>query len=100
MALFEFDVLFMPPMIQPDQIETVLDLWHRGIGAAEIGRRFGQSRDWARRIIRKSARDGDPRAKPHRSGNLIGAERPGYEPKTRRHYTELQRQKRLANLCR
>jgi len=77
-----------------DTTETVLDLWHQGVGAAEIGRRFGQSRDWTRRIIRKAAKAGDSRAKPHRSGNTIGAERTAPAPKTRRHYTELERLKR------
>lgn len=81
-----------------DQIETVLDLWARGVGAAEIGRRFGQNRDWTRRIIRNAAKSGDDRAKQHRSGNVIGAERPGYIPKTRKYYTEIERQKKLANL--
>lgn len=82
-------------MIGPKQVETVLNLWHKGIGAAEIGRRFRQSRDWTRRIVRKAAQAGDPRARPHRSGNIIGAERHGYEPKTRKYYTELEKQKKL-----
>jgi hypothetical protein len=69
-----------------EHIEAVLNLWHQGIGAAEIGRRFGRSRDWARGIVRRAASAGDPRAKPHGSGSIIGAERPDYQPKTRRFY--------------
>lgn len=79
----------------PDYTEVVLELWQQGVGAVVIGRRFGQNRDWARRIVRKAAKSGDHRAKPHRSGNVIGAERHGYEPKTRKHYTELEKQKKL-----
>jgi len=79
----------------PEDVEVVLDLWRQGFGAAEIGRRFGHNRDWVRRIVRKAAQAGDFRAKPHKSGNVIGAERPGYYPKTRRYYTELQQLKRI-----
>jgi hypothetical protein len=82
-------------MDKVEQIEAVLNLWHQGIGAAEIGRRFGRSRDWTRGIVRRAAAAGDARAKPHRSGNIIGAERPGYQPKTRRFYYEKERRSDL-----
>lgn len=78
-----------------DQIEMALNLWHSGVGAAEIGRQFDQSRDWTRRIVRKAAIAGDCRARPHGSGNKIGAERIGYVPKTRKYYSELERQRKL-----
>jgi len=78
-----------------EQVEAVLNLWHQGLGAAEIGRRFGRSRDWARGIVRRAGEVGDSRAKPHRSGNIIGAERPGYQPKTRRFYYEKEKQSGL-----
>ena len=74
-----------------EPIEVVLNLWHQGIGAAEIGRRFGRSRDWTRGIVRRAAAAGDAQARPHRSGNIIGAERTGYQPETRRFYYEKER---------
>lgn len=64
-------------MKNSEKTEEVLNLWHLGVGAAEIGRRFNQNRDWARRIVRKAAKANDHRAKQHTSGNIIGAEREG-----------------------
>ena len=74
--------------------QSVLTLWDKGIGAKEIGRRFGRSRDWVRRIVRKAAKAGDTRAKPRKNGGTIGAERHGYEPKTRRYYYELEKSRK------
>src|SRR6202035_4234819 len=54
--------------------ESVLTLWDEGIGAKEIGRRFGRSRDWVRRIVRKAAKAGDTRAMPHEIGGTLGPE--------------------------
>jgi transposase len=58
----------MPPQ---EQIEDVLNLWQEGMSAAEIGKRYGQSRDWARRIVRKAAKAGDPRAVAHLWGRIF-----------------------------
>jgi hypothetical protein len=82
----------MPPQ---EQIEDVLNLWQEGMSAAEIGKRYGQSRDWARRIVRKAAKAGDPRAVAHLWGR-IGAERKNYRPKTRQYYYEIEKRTKPA----
>ena len=86
-------------MVEPgtntvEPIEIVLNLWHQGIGAAEIGRRFGRSRDWTRGVVRRAAEGGDA-GLDRTEAETSSGQRPDYQPKTRRFYHEKEKQSGL-----
>jgi hypothetical protein len=71
--------------------EYVLDKWAAGASAGALAKELGCSRGGVRKIITLAKATGDPRAISH---DLVDNRSPDYVPKTRAHYTELERRKR------